>query len=233
VVGNWLARWANSSSSAPPVVRAKPPLYVDPQGGEAGTFKTLQEAINKAVANDHIVIKHHIAENVEIIDRPNLVGLVIEGNKELDNITWTPRLVAGKPMNKLLTLGNCPDCKIRNLHFDGRGAEVLIGIFGKCPGLTLESLRLDNFTQAGVQITNAEGADGKPITLSGLEFGRLTNPAARAISFTINPTVKPEDNRWFKITGCAFEGDTNRVVYQKGKPVKDAEWQKGVPPEEK
>lgn len=234
-VGIWLALNSPPPPPPPPVIQVKAPLLVH-SNGDGGAYKTLQAAIDKAVSNDRIILKSHIRESVTV-NRADLTGLSIEGEKDL-NITWgpPPMFPAGMTLPKLLTLGGCAGCKVANIKFDGGGSgtEVLINIYGICPGLTLENLKLIDYKSAGVLVTNAEGSKEQPILFLGLELkNHPGSPLARAIGFEILPTIqKPAKNQYFKLSNLDFQGTGLRVVNQKGKPLEDIDL-KGLDVEQK
>lgn len=235
-VGIWLAVRSPATVPLPPVVQAKPPLLVHPNG-VGGAFKTLQAAVDKANSNDRIILKSHIRESVSV-NRADLTGLIIEGEKDL-SITWgpPPAFPAETTLPKLLTLGGCAGCKVANIKFDGggMGTEVLINIYGVCPGLTLENLKLVSYKSAGVLVTNAEGSKEQPILFTGLEFVNYpVSPLARAIGFDILASIRtPAKNQYFKLSNLDFQGTGLRVVNQKGKPLEDLDFPKGLTVEQR
>src|SRR5207302_615474 len=110
------------------------------------------------------------------------------------SIKWSPpsQFPPNTPLPKLLTIINCRGCKVQNLELTGgsKGVAVLVNIFGHCPGVTLQDLKLTDYTSAGVLITNAEGSKEHPILLSGLDFtNQLGSPGARAIGFEVRDNV--------------------------------------------
>jgi len=203
----------------PPI---KPPLVVNPAGGEAGVFTKLQDAVDRAQPSDRILVKGHILEYVQLREKK---GLTIETVPDIAT-QWKPPVKGypqGTTVRKLLDIDSCEDCTIKGFTMDGADIEVLVNIWGKCPGLTLTDMTLQNYKQCGILINNCEGSSDQPVRLQTLTFTSKQGPpeAAADISFKINPALNLKVNRFITIENCNFSKIHPWVINQKGTALQD------------
>jgi hypothetical protein len=105
--------------------------------------------------------------------------------------------------------------------------HTLLRVIGNNAGLTLEGLRLVEFTSTAVEINNCEGARDRPVQLLNLTVTPKDLKAPKpAITFRANPKVTPKLNSYIHITNCRFEGDykTGPLVFEKKDVGEEVLW---------
>jgi hypothetical protein len=210
------------TTDTPGVPPSRDPLIVN-SSGENGAYQTLQQAIDKCVNYDRIMVQSSIAESVHLRNKHRVV---IEGSP---GILWKPPAAGfppGTTTSKLLEIGNCTDCSIKNFVLDGDSAGVMVGVntWGECPGVVLDNLQIHNYTLAGVYITNTVGKSDNPLTLQQLHF--VPRPAApeqqpsSGILFAVLPKLSVRKNQHITIRDCVPPpGMPTWVVNSAGSPM--------------
>jgi eukaryotic-like serine/threonine-protein kinase len=182
------------------------PLRVDPSGDGKTTYKTIQQAVNKASANDHIILMDDIAEaGVNVSKKENLV---IESAPD-KHFVW--RFPDNSNANKLINVEASPGFELKSVALDGRGkADYLIMLFGLCPGLKLHDLDLTNFKSSGVFAANCDGTANQPIVLSALSF-TTKNEEQSGLYFTfVGSSIAKTEH--FVVEHCNLGGTGRHVV---------------------
>jgi hypothetical protein len=225
-----LAFWPSSAkdtttdSKSESTNKGKPPLVVNPVGGE-GVYRTLAEAVDKAGYGDRIVLQSSIAETVRIDGKKNLT---IEGEPGKLILWKAPRYPADVKMKLLLDLYNVENLTLRNLTLDGAGvADTLINMFGRCPGIRIENVRFEGFKQYGIQALNCQGTSDYRITLKGLHFTTDTKPDTKqvALYFASGNVKGDQPSRFFTIEECTLIGKGTAVKASKPADVEKATFQ--------
>ena len=191
---------------------AREPLRVDPNG-DGKSFRRIQDAVNKANANDHIVLMADVVEaGVQVARKENLVIESAPGRK----VVWK---YADSPTNRMLLVDSSPGFEMKDVILDGAGkADSLITLFGDCPGLKLSSLELRNFKQFGVNVVSCDGTTGRPILLTDLHF-TTTDPGQTGLYFTFK-SATIQKTQYFTLQGCSFDGPGHEVASDKPAAVK-------------
>ena len=202
--GVWVALTLSSGPRDNGTV-GKEPLRVDPNGG-GKMFRTIQDAVNKASPNDHIVLMADIVEPaVHISRKENLVIESAPGRKAV----WT---YADKATDRMLLVESASGFEMKDVVLDGaRKADSLITLFGSCPGLKLSGLELKNFKQYGVNATSCDGTEVRPIVLANLHF-TTTDPAQAGLYFAFTNSSLIQKTQYFKLQDFAFDGPGHTVA---------------------
>jgi hypothetical protein len=119
----------------------------------------------------------------------------------------------GDDKKPLLDLADTRDVHLHGLRLNGAGRlKTLVAISLANPGLLLEHLRLEGFTESAVAITNCAGEKDHVVRLLHLETlpGDLQNPVP-AVAFRANPRVEPEKNAYIHIKHCLFHGRFEKI----------------------
>jgi eukaryotic-like serine/threonine-protein kinase len=200
----WFALSGNREKPRPAVVRE--PIRVP------GSRPTLQEALRTATPGDRIVLTADVTEANLMVSTKNLT-IEAEPGKAL---VWRCPLTVG-PNSKLLLIDKADGLVLKNLTLKGENrADTLLTLYGRCPGVTLEGLKLEGYRKQGILVTNCEGSSDNRVKLLGLRF--LSHPGQSAISFTILPQIPDiPKNRFFIIRDCTFDGPGSKV--RSGKPT--------------
>src|SRR5262249_32615473 len=110
--------------------------------------------------------------------------------------------------NKLLSLYDNDGFHLKGFTLDGGNrAEFLIQLSGRCPGLTLEDLRLTNFVKRGIVVINCEGTPERRIAFDNLHF-LTAQPTQTALYSDVNPSFRslPPTNGYLTVRDCEFYG---------------------------
>ncbi len=203
--------WKFIVNQQPKTHPGRPPLRVN-KAGPPGEFKTIQEALSKAVRGDRIVVAP--GEYAEALLVQKKRGITLEAGD--GEVVIVPR-PGHDPRDPLLKAEDVKGVRIKGLRFKGRGkVQRLVLVMGNDPGLTLERLQLDGFTQTAVEIANCAGTADEPVRLRAIETipAEPSSPPP-AVTFVANPQILPKINAYVHIDQCRFQGD-----YKAGKPVK-------------
>ncbi|MBL8794562.1 MAG: hypothetical protein JNM56_11705, partial [Planctomycetia bacterium] len=143
-----------------------------------GEYKSVREALLKAAAGDRIAVLDETLE--EMLDLQPLAGkvprdLTIEPDSSLGKrVVWRPPPPQreGQQSAQLVSLAHCEGLTIKGFTFQGvhnsHQIQDLIIVFGKCPGLKLEDLHLQQFRRSAVKLMNCSGEASRPIALKRL-----------------------------------------------------------------
>jgi len=189
------------------------PLRVDPNGG-AKTFQRIQDAVNKANANDRIDLMADVVEaGVQVARKENLVIESAPGRKAV----W--KCPDATKDTRMLLVENSPGFEMKDVVLDGgQKVDSLITLFANCPGLKLSGLELKNFKQYGVNAVSCDGTEGRPILLTGLRF-TTTDASQIGLYFTFTSSTI-QKTQYFTLQGCSFDGPGHEVASDKPDAVK-------------
>ncbi len=181
------------------------PLRVDPNG-DAKSFRRIQDAVNKANANDHILLMADVVEaGVQVARKENLVIESAPGRKAV----W--KCPDATKDNRMLLVENAPGFELKDVVLDGaQKVDSLITLFASCPGLKLSGLDLTNFKQYGINVVSCDGAEGRPVLLSGLHF-TTANASQTGLYFTFTPSTI-QKTQYFTVQDCSFIGPGHTVT---------------------
>jgi hypothetical protein len=165
----------------------------------------LAVALKHARAGDRILLGVDINEANLSVTVPNVTIEPELGT----NVVWRcPPLPPGRASEKpkLLIVEAVAGVTIKNLTLDGdQRTEALILVWGKCPGVRLESLRLQRSKAFGLQFVNCEGDRDNPIQVMDVDF--LIPPGTSGVRFDILPGHKTiRQNRFITFSNCNFAG---------------------------
>jgi serine/threonine protein kinase len=210
----------NASS---PASRSAATWYVT-KGNRASSFKTVQEAFNKAQEGDRIIVVDEQWEEALILDYKRTPrGLTLEGGDARVPVHWhCPAAVR----DRLIAVNNVQGLRIKGFLFDGQGrVGDLIAVQGNCAGFALENSILQGFTRNGIAFSNCTGGAKDPVLLHRV---RIAVPAQgeSAVIFRVNPQLTPLYNQYHRITDCRFEGPAKNGAVHLAAPVLDLELQR-------
>jgi hypothetical protein len=175
--------------------------------GQAGAFKTIKEALERAAPGDHIIVAG--GEYEEQLILRNKIGIRIEAGKG-EVVILPPANLS--PRAPLLELAYTERIQIKRIKFRGQDRmHTLVAISGDSPGLRLEHLTLQDFIGNGVEITNCAGTRDGPVELQDLKtIPKDPKNPRPAITFRLNARVQPPLNDHIHIQGGQFEGEYNK-----------------------
>jgi serine/threonine protein kinase len=208
-------RSGTSSTAASPAEKKRVTLWVSRSRSDDHTFSTLGGAlleVKRRQLSDgvRILVETDLHESILLHDWPRISIEAAQGKE----ITWTP-FSQDESANGLLILGNVPEWKIKGFTLDGQGKTTdLITLWGRCPGLVLEDLKLKGFTRSGVLLGSCAGGSGEnqEILLDNLDL-TTSAPQQRAIYFTLFPHIPAvPQNEHVIIRDCTFVGRGAKVA---------------------
>jgi hypothetical protein len=219
-----------SGPPAPPPGPAAPrttTVVVDPGGGEG--YPTIAAALRSPRSGPLTIrVRGDLVE--PDVYALNLRDVTIESES---GASWTWRLPARSgPEVSLLRIAGCEGFTLRNCTLDGAGrADILVKMFSRCPGTTLENLRFTGFKQYGLHVSNCEGTADRPVTLRNLRF--VTTDAKQAglffTAFSTNPSVK--ENQHIAVTDCTAEGPGKLAATSKPEHTAGVQFQPPLKPD--
>jgi serine/threonine protein kinase len=188
-----------------------PARYIVSRNGDDRTFRTVGEALRRAVANDHIVVVDDVWEEQLTLTVMNK-GITIEADPT-KSVEWRYPDGAGEG-KYLLFASEAAGVRLRGFTLNGRNlVEELLLISGHCPGLTLENLSVRGFKRYAVLCANAAGSRGNPITLRDVHT-QTDNEKEAALAFTVNSKItSPRVNQHIVVRGCTFSGPYKAPLY--------------------
>jgi serine/threonine protein kinase len=201
-----LVLWAFLSPDATPTAEGthRRSLVVNRAGGP-GAFARLSDAVLAARADDLILVQDDTIIDADVrIGRTKNLSIVAEPGRA---VVWKCPEFAGEGA-KLLTLSEMEGFELRGFTLDGANrVETLIGVFGRCPGLTLQDLTLRNFKKYGVLVSDAQGTPDRPIRLAGVRFS-VPDKGQTGIFFQLtgNLTGITKDQHIVVNNDCTFTG---------------------------
>lgn len=207
-----------------PVRAARPVLVVTRQPGKNNSYRTIGQALRNAQKGDVIELQDEVHEENLIVDpASNMETEVTLQAAPGKAILWSP---TGKDQAAYLIYLY----KARNFRLNGKGITLdgrmkaggqlrdLVFITSQCSGLTLEGIRLQDFTRSAVTIMNSMGTREAPIRLLDLHVvaAAKTTPLA-GIYLDANPKMQPAYNDFLEIDPSSeFLGlDPERQVKRK------------------
>ncbi|MFM7150727.1 MAG: serine/threonine protein kinase, partial [Gemmataceae bacterium] len=126
----------------------------------------LSRTIEKARSGDRILVSGTIQETDVTVKKDDLTLEAEQGQ----TVHWTFPASAS-PSSKMLMIQSASSVRIKGIHFDGGNrCEAMIVLYGKCPGVTLDTLTLANPGKHGILVSNCEGSAEKPIVVNELHF---------------------------------------------------------------
>jgi hypothetical protein len=174
----------------------------------AGEFRSITDALkSKQALNGEVrivIFQGHYREQIEL---RNKTGITVEAANGNDVVIMPP--ATADENDPLLKIIETKDVHFKGIALDGEGRlKNLVAIQTTNPGLLLENLRLEGFTQSAVEITNCAGDSAKPVQLLHLEINpdKLKAPAP-AIVFRSKAGVEPQKHAHIFIKHCQFNGD--------------------------
>jgi serine/threonine protein kinase len=182
-----------------------------------GDYKSIREALLKASAGDRIAVLDETVE--EMLDLQPLAGkvardLTVEPDASVGKrIIWRPPPPQreGQQSAQLLSLAHCDGLTIKGFTFQGVNSshqiQDLIIVFGKCPGLRLEDLQLQQFRRSAVKLMNCSGEASRPIVLKRLYAVQSLVPAeATALVCEVRSNSTLTMMHYVNVEDCLFEG---------------------------
>ncbi len=217
--------------SAEPVPAAAPPptvFYVNSHDGDnkaSSIAEVLDRLRGKSKQAARIIVQDDISESDLVIDVPHVTIEAEEGK----TICWRP---APKPGTKLFSVHKAEDVCVKGFTLDGEDRiEILVNLFHRCPGVTLEDLKLQGFKKYGIWVTNCEGSPERQVEFKRLEFV-TTHKNQSALFFSIEPGVRdliPKD-RYFAFHECTFSGKGTAVKTAEPATLENIDWPPNVQP---
>jgi serine/threonine protein kinase len=216
----WWALRGSGPDSSGPRSEGRPPLVVSRAGG-ANTFPTLTQALAQAGAGDTILVEDNLTEVEVVIPRGDLTIQAAPGK----SVVWSCPRNADSGV-KLIVISGVENVRLKGFTLDGGGAlNFLVGLYGGCPGLTLEDLKFRGYRQEGIDVRGCWGQSSRKITFTDLHFTNQS-PAVPVAFTLINESLRPTAatgtnpaNEHFTFRRCDFGGGSVRV--KKGSLVKD------------
>jgi serine/threonine protein kinase len=178
-------------------------IKVNKASGQAGDFRTIREAVDKAQWGDHIVVAGGVYEE-QIVCRKKNKGITIEAG-EGEVVLLPPRDLA--KTEPLVKLHDATGVHLKGIKLKGaKRLNYLVTVSGHCAGLTLENLQLEEFQQSAVLFTNCAGTEEKPVELVGLvTAGAGSKPG---VELRLNrDLLDPTTNNYIHLRDCRFGGN--------------------------
>jgi hypothetical protein len=197
-----LAWWKFGGSRTPKSARV---IKVNKAAGQAGDFRTIKEALEKAEGGDRIVVAGGEYEE-QIVLRHKKAITIEAGEGEV--VILPPRDLGDS--TPLLNLFDAQGVHIKGLKLrGGNRLKNLVAVFGNSAGLTLENLQLEGFKEGAVLITNCAGSKDHPVTLVGLQtLGDALSPPRYGVEFQINQRIlDPKTNNHVHMRDCQFRAN--------------------------
>ncbi|MFO0865406.1 MAG: serine/threonine-protein kinase [Gemmataceae bacterium] len=182
-------------------------LLVTRDEAKPKTFRSIEHALRFAKAGDTIQLADEVhKENLTLIKTKDISIQAAPGKEVL----WTS-FVQNDPATPLIYVNNCENVRIagKGITLDGtleggKKANNLIQIAMESPNVSIEDLKLKNFANAGIFMTNAAGQDSRPIKLARIEGE--SKGAPQGIYLDANKDVRPPVNDFIEAINCRFEG---------------------------
>ena len=146
-------------------------------GGQPLHFSTVTAAANEFKPGDQIVIAdEEWDEFVNLTRSKNLVITAAEGKR----VTWR----VGKEAPAVLSLMNAEATRVSGITFAGGDrVDVVVRVSGRSAGLILEDVEIIGGTTAGLELHEADGENGKPVTVRRARFQSGATPGKAAVLF--------------------------------------------------
>ena len=103
------------------------------------------------------------------------------------------------------------------------GIAALVNIWGNCPGLTLQDIKLENYLQYGILVNNCEGSTEKPVRLERpfLQGQGGTTPARSRRVVPVFPGLSVKVNKHITLTDSDFD-TSPKVTRPRGMPLDES-----------
>jgi len=194
----------------PPPAPVREPLIVTKDDTKPKTFRSIEHAIRSAKPGAVIQLADEVhRENLTILST-STKDIVIQAAPGKE-VKWTA-LMQNDPGSPLIFLNASSNLRIqgKGITLDGtlnggKKTNNLIHIAMDSPGVVLEDLKLTNFANAGVLITNAAGTQDRPIKLVRLEAVGSGETMA-GIYLDANKDVRPLVNDYIEVIDAKFDG---------------------------
>jgi serine/threonine protein kinase len=217
----WLALRSRPEPSQA-VAPARPTIFVNQHAGAgqeaaptvAAALKHIKE---RSRLGGTIILQQDVAEEIQL----ESANVTIE-SEEGHLFTWKPP--PSIPRQKLLTIYNALNCRIRRLTLDGEGREeALVVLSGNCSGTTLEDVKLKGFRKTGVWVVNCKGDPGSEHQVSLLRLGITTDKAEQSgFFFDLNDQLKAiPNNENIVVRDCTVGGTAGVKVKARLKAALD------------
>jgi tRNA A-37 threonylcarbamoyl transferase component Bud32 len=225
-----------NKDAAPKLPDGPARLLVSP-AGEGLVFPTVAAALRVARPGDRIVVLlGEVRENLRLPDGTATgKGVTIEGNALSGKpVVWSASdgAEASKP---LLEAADAAGLRLKGFVLDGKEAvDDLIVLAGRCPDLALEDIHLRGFRRSAVKLTNCQGEDVRPVTLTRLRTttAAVDNDQApqaallfEAAADQVNQNIQVQDSRFEGPCQAAavFAGPAADVAFQRNRIYKVAD----------
>ena len=210
--GVYFAFFSKSPSTEKQTVSGPRRIVVSKSGGD-GAVPTLHEAISKASAGDTIVINDEAVKDGPLTLGSKHKDLTIESG--IPGKSVVIEITRSGTNDTMLAIVSVEGFHLRNLDFknnvetDGKKAVTYgIRVSGICPGATLENVTVQN-VKTGFSLTNATGAEDRPILLDHLRAFALGTPGVKGpmdgVGLHITASTNT-DTKWVVVQNCRFEG---------------------------
>ncbi len=177
----------------------------------SGDFRTVRDALAKAMPGDRIVVQEPLHE--EQLDIRNVKDIVIEADPNLGKlVVWRPPPVSrdGPQLNQLLTIANCENVTLKGFLISGQNNPIqtqdAITLFSRCSGVKLEDLRFEKFRRSAVHLINVNGEAGRPVVLRGLWVEQPLRPEAAALLVDVQENYDPPAMEYVLVENCRLDG---------------------------
>jgi hypothetical protein len=177
--------------------------------GADGKFHSILEALKQARPYDRIVVQGpSLSEELRFDGSDGwLKHITIESEDTTQPATWRPR---SKDPSYLLVLKNVEGWRLQGFILDGqeRCQSGVVLLAGRCPGTTLDRVRVQGFQNNGVLFSNCQGELGRPVTLTRSVVASLSGGSAESgIVFALDSqTISASSNRALLLQDCRLEG---------------------------
>jgi serine/threonine protein kinase len=187
---------------------------------EKGEFRTIKDALAKAVSGDHIVVMDETIDemlNLQMLGK-SVRDVTIEGDSNLPKpVVWRPPppVKEGQQSAQLVSLHDCDGLTFKGFDIHGQNGSHqildLVIIFGRCPGLKLENIHLQGFKRSAVKLMNCTGESSRPIVLRDLQTSAAP-PEASALILEVGKNWTLTSMQHIRIEDCLFEGPAKSSI---------------------
>jgi hypothetical protein len=183
-------------------VTARPPLKVSRDAAQ-GAFRSIHQALQSARPGDRILL----------LDPEYREQVRLQGSKYRDihiepgpgvQVVWK---APAKTAHSLLVIDDVAGVHVKGITFNGEDrVDKLVRLGGFCPGVALEQVTLEGFTQSALSIANCAGEPKRPVEVRELVVRAPAKDAESAVLFGGSPKMRPPRNDHIRFSGCRFEG---------------------------
>jgi len=233
ILGLAILAWMFSNGTSDKAqLRSEPLVYLVSSRGENDAAKSISEVLdrlrhsNKQTAR--IIVRDDLAESDVKIDVPNVRIEAEDGKK----IYWRPAPAAKTVPANLFTVSKAKNVQIKGFVLDGDNRlDILVKLYHRCPGVTLENLKLLKFKKYGIWVSNCEGGEGSDrIKLDQLDFV-MTQKEQTGVFFSINSKIDGiSRNRFFTFSNCTFLDNGTPVKAEDLATLENITWPSNVQP---